>query len=192
MNKVCIRTYSYYVPLAGCGHLLGALYRANDDVVLFQMTRWTLSDWKFIGFDNFVMFFEEASLRIGFQNTLIYAVVTCALKVVIGLLFGVFLTSKVRVRGYLRSVVFFPTLVSTIAVGIAFQQDDASDVRLDQQGTRLVRNSGGGLARESAHRPFVRRIDGRMERCRVRNGHLYRRDHVDTRTIFRGAANRRR
>jgi len=46
--------------------------------------------------------------------------VTCLLKVVIGLLLGVLLTSKIRAKGYLRSVVFFPTLVSAIAVGIAF------------------------------------------------------------------------
>ncbi|CAM3189899.1 carbohydrate ABC transporter permease [Paenibacillus lupini] len=86
----------------------------------FSMTRWDLVDWDYIGFDNYKTFFSESSLNIGFRNTLIYAVVTCGLKVVLGLILGVALTSGLRIKGYLRSVVFFPTLLSTIAVGIAF------------------------------------------------------------------------
>jgi raffinose/stachyose/melibiose transport system permease protein len=39
---------------------------------------------------------------------------------VLGLLFGVMLTSQIIARGYLRSVVFFPVLVSTVGVGITF------------------------------------------------------------------------
>jgi raffinose/stachyose/melibiose transport system permease protein len=39
---------------------------------------------------------------------------------VLGLLLGVLLTGALRIKNYLRSVVFFPTLVSTIAVGITF------------------------------------------------------------------------
>jgi raffinose/stachyose/melibiose transport system permease protein len=86
----------------------------------FSMTRWTLLDWEFIGLQNYNTFFAESSLNIGFKNTVIYAVVTCVFKVVLGLMLGFFLTSTVRTKNYLRSVIFFPTLVSTIAVGIAF------------------------------------------------------------------------
>lgn len=86
----------------------------------FSLTRWTLSDWEFIGLDNFRTFFREPYLAIGFRNTFIYAVVTCGIKVVLGLLLGVLLTGAIRIKDYLRSVVFFPTLVSTIAVGITF------------------------------------------------------------------------
>ncbi len=86
----------------------------------FALTRWTLFDSTFVGLDNFRDFFAEQNLRIGFVNTLFYAVVTSGLKVVLGLLLGVLLTSKLRLRGFLRSVVFFPVLVSTVAVGITF------------------------------------------------------------------------
>jgi len=86
----------------------------------FSMTRWTLTDWYFTGLDNFRMFFTEPSLSIGFRNTIVYAVLTCGLKVVIGLLLGVFLCSNIMTKGYLRSIVFFPNLLSTIAVGITF------------------------------------------------------------------------
>ena len=39
---------------------------------------------------------------------------------VLGLLLGVMLTSQIIARGYLRSVIFFPVLVSTVGVGITF------------------------------------------------------------------------
>lgn len=68
------------------------------------------------------MFFRETSLNIGFRNTLIYAVVTCALKVVLGLFFAVFLCADLKTKGYLRSIVFFPAVLSTIAVGVAFSK----------------------------------------------------------------------
>jgi raffinose/stachyose/melibiose transport system permease protein len=86
----------------------------------FSLTRWTIFDYKFIGLDNFTNFFQEPALVKGFTNTLIYAVVTSGLKVVLGLLLAVLLTSRIVARGYLRSVVFFPVLVSTIGVGITF------------------------------------------------------------------------
>jgi raffinose/stachyose/melibiose transport system permease protein len=87
----------------------------------FSLTRWTLFDTEFIGLDNFRQFFNEPFLIKGFINTFIYGFVTSAAKVVLGLLLGMLLTSQILARGYLRSVVFFPVLVSTIGVGITFK-----------------------------------------------------------------------
>ncbi len=87
----------------------------------FSLTRWTLFDSEFIGLDNFRLFFDEPQLVTGLRNTVVYAVLTSGAKVVLGMLLALFLTSQVAARGYLRSVVFFPVLVSTIGVGITFQ-----------------------------------------------------------------------
>ncbi|PWU66878.1 MULTISPECIES: carbohydrate ABC transporter permease [Gracilibacillus] len=86
----------------------------------YSMTWWTLDDWEFIGFENFVQFFQEPSLRIGFRNTLIYAFTTMGGKVILGLFLAVFLCSKIKNKDFLRSIVFFPALLSTIAVGFTF------------------------------------------------------------------------
>ena len=86
----------------------------------FSMTRWTLFDWEFVGFENFIQYFKEASLAIGFKNTLIYGVVTSGLKVIFGLALALLLTGRLRAKGFLRSVVYFPVLVSTIGVGFTF------------------------------------------------------------------------
>jgi raffinose/stachyose/melibiose transport system permease protein len=88
--------------------------------LFFSMTVWNFRDFKFIGLDNFKMFFTERSLNIGIKNTLMYAVLTCSLKVILGMLIAVFLTSAIKTKNILRSIVFFPNLVSTIAVGITF------------------------------------------------------------------------
>jgi raffinose/stachyose/melibiose transport system permease protein len=86
----------------------------------FSFTRWSLTDFTFIGLDNFVQFFQEPALLKGLTNTFIYGLVTSALKVVLGMLLAVLLTSQIIARGYLRSVIFFPVLLSSIGVGIVF------------------------------------------------------------------------
>lgn len=120
MRVLFKRTYSYWflVP-AGIVYFLIFLSPTMLSF-FFSLTRWDLTAWSYIGLENFKMFFREQSLAIGFRNTLIYAVVTCSLKVVFGLLLGVMLTSKIRSKHLLRYIIFFPTLVSTIAIGIAF------------------------------------------------------------------------
>ena len=86
----------------------------------FSLTRWSLFDYQFIGLDNFALFFREPGLVKGLTNTIIYAFVTSGLKVVLGLFLALLVTSEIVARGYLRSVLFFPVLVSTIGVGITF------------------------------------------------------------------------
>ncbi|GGL43335.1 carbohydrate ABC transporter permease [Planomonospora parontospora] len=108
----------------------------------FSLTRWTLFDSEFVGLDNFRDFLAEQNLSIGFRNTVVYAAVTSGLKVVLGLGLGVLLTSKLRLRGFLRSVVFFPVLVSTVAVGITFSVLLAPDTGLVNQVLALVGISG--------------------------------------------------
>lgn len=86
----------------------------------FSLTRWDLFETHFIGWDNYRQFFKEPFLVQGMTNTLVYAVVTSAAKTVLGLLLAVLLTSGILWQGFLRSVVFFPVLVSTVGVGITF------------------------------------------------------------------------
>jgi raffinose/stachyose/melibiose transport system permease protein len=86
----------------------------------YSLTRWTLFETEFIGLDNFFQFFREPALTSGARNSIVYAVVTSGLKVIIGLLLATVLTTRLRTRHVLRSIIFFPVLVSTVAVGITF------------------------------------------------------------------------
>jgi len=86
----------------------------------YSLTRWDLTTAEFIGLENFRQFFSEPFLVQSLVNTLIYAVMTSGLKTVCGLLLAVLLTGNIFARGFLRTVVFFPVLVSTIGIGITF------------------------------------------------------------------------
>ncbi|HLO32053.1 MAG TPA: sugar ABC transporter permease [Anaerolineales bacterium] len=86
----------------------------------FSLTRWSLFDAKFIGLDNFVEFLSDPQLLSGLRNTMIYAILTSGLKVIIALPLAVLLTSRIRLKGLFRGIIFFPVLVSTVAVGITF------------------------------------------------------------------------
>ena len=111
--------YWFYLPV---GIVFLFIFIVPTGMAFFySFTRWTLFDWEYVGLDNFRQFFREPALTNGLRNTLIYAVVTCGAKVVLGMALGVLVTSRIRLKGTLRSIVFFPVLVSTVAVGITFQ-----------------------------------------------------------------------
>jgi raffinose/stachyose/melibiose transport system permease protein len=86
----------------------------------FSLTIWNLSEFRFVGLYNFVTFFSEYSLNIGIKNTLIYSTMTSGLKVVLALALAVLLTSSIKTKNFVRAIVYFPNLVSTVAVGITF------------------------------------------------------------------------
>jgi raffinose/stachyose/melibiose transport system permease protein len=110
--------YWFYIPAA----IIYLIFFITPTILsfYFSFTRWDLFTSTWIGLKNYVTFFNEQALIIGLRNTLIYAVMTSGLKVVLGLLLAVLLTSKIIARGYLRSTIFFPVLVSTIGVGLTF------------------------------------------------------------------------
>jgi len=86
----------------------------------FSLTRWTLFNSTFIGLDNYRVFLSDPQLVAGLRNTIIYAVLTSGFKVIISLPLAMLLTSNIRLKGLFRSIVFFPTLVSIVAIGITF------------------------------------------------------------------------
>ena len=86
----------------------------------FSLTRWTLISSTFIGLDNFAVFLSDPQLMAGLSHTIVYALLTCLAKVIISLPLAMLLTSRLRLKGLFRSIVFFPTLVSIIAIGITF------------------------------------------------------------------------
>ena len=113
--------YSNFFYLPG-GIVYFVIFVVPTALALFySFTRWTLFDWEWVGFDNFRQFFREPALKGGLKNTFIYTFVTSGAKVVLGFALGLLVTSKVRIKGTLRSFVFFPVLVSAVAVGITFK-----------------------------------------------------------------------
>ncbi|MFB0690143.1 carbohydrate ABC transporter permease [Agrobacterium pusense] len=112
--------YPYWFVLPGAVIFTVLFLAPTAASFWFAFTRWDLYTAQFIGLDNFVQFFKEPFLVQGLWNTLIYAFLTSGTKSVLGLLLAVLLTSGIWAQGFLRTVVFFPVLVSTIGIGITF------------------------------------------------------------------------
>ena len=119
-SRAVLRTYPhwFYLPAA----IVFGLFFIVPTVLAFyfSLTRWTLFEATFIGLDNYVTFLGDARLMSGLRNTIIYAVLTSGLKVIIALPLAMLLTSNIRLKGLFRGIIFFPTLVSVVAVGITF------------------------------------------------------------------------
>jgi raffinose/stachyose/melibiose transport system permease protein len=119
-TQAVLLTYSnwFYLPAA---LVFGVFFLVPTALAFyFSLTRWSLFDATFIGLDNYATFLSDPQLISGLRNTFIYAVLTSGLKVIIGLPLAMLLTSLIRLKGLMRSVIFFPVLVSTVAVGITF------------------------------------------------------------------------
>ncbi len=113
-----IYSYWFYVPSAV---VFGIFFLVPTALAFyFSLTRWTIFDATFIGLENYRYFFRDPQLMLALKNTLIFAFMTSGLKVVLGLPIALLLTSGLRTQEFLRSVVFFPVLVSAVAVGITF------------------------------------------------------------------------
>lgn len=88
--------------------------------LFYSLTVWDFNSAHFVGLENFRIFFSEYSLNSSVIHTLIYAFLTSGCKVILAFFIAVFLTSKIKTKNFLRSVVFFPTLVGAFAIGIVF------------------------------------------------------------------------
>src|SRR3989442_13969862 len=91
--QVVLRTYPdwFYLPAAVVVSVFFVVPTAL--AFYFSLTRWTLFNATFIGFDNYALFLNDPQLLTGLRNTLIYAVLTSGLKVVIALPLAMLLTS---------------------------------------------------------------------------------------------------
>lgn len=118
MNKKKIYSTWFLVPALAIFIVFFIIPMASS--LFYSFTVWDLKNWTWCGLDNYKTFFSERSMSIGIKNTLIYATFTSGTKVVLAFFIALFLTSEIKTKNILRSIVFFPNLVSTIAVGITF------------------------------------------------------------------------
>jgi raffinose/stachyose/melibiose transport system permease protein len=110
--------HSFYLPAA---LIFGVFFVVPTLLAFyFSLTRWSLFDATFIGLDNYASFLNDPQLTSGLRNTIIYAMITSGLKVTLGLPLAMLLTSWIKLKGLFRGIIFFPVLVSTVAVGITF------------------------------------------------------------------------
>lgn len=80
-----------------------------------------LSPATWVGLKNYKTIFSDASTINALKNTLIYAVVVTPVAVILALVLSLILNRKIWARGFVRTAVFVPFIVSLAIVGIAFR-----------------------------------------------------------------------
>ncbi|MBQ3786026.1 MAG: sugar ABC transporter permease [Lachnospiraceae bacterium] len=90
----------------------------------YSFTDWSAYSDKlhYVGFENFKTVFsgDEDYMKV-IENTLIFTFVTTVLKNVIGLILALLLTKNIKFLNAHRSIVFMPSILSTLIIGMIFK-----------------------------------------------------------------------
>ena len=76
-----------------------------------------ISDAKFIGFDNYVKTFQDASFRHAFWYTAMFAIVSLVFINVLAFIVAYILTLEIKGSNLFRTVFFMPNLIGGIVLG---------------------------------------------------------------------------
>lgn len=89
----------------------------------YSFTDWSAytTDLHFVGLKNFklILSADENYMKI-IKNTLMFTLLTTILKNVLGLLLAVLLTKSVKLLNFHRGVMFMPSVLSTLILGLVF------------------------------------------------------------------------
>lgn len=98
--------------------MIQAAYLSMTDYNLIRAAEW-------VGLDNYVELFQDASFWNAFWNTVLYAVVVTPITVVLALALAIFLDRQFVGRAFVRTAIFLPFIVSLgiIAIAWAFLMD---------------------------------------------------------------------
>lgn len=90
---------------------------------------YSLTDWNgfsrnynFVGIANFIKIFKDSRIKNSLGFTIKYCILLVLLTVAISLVLALLLNSKIRMKSFVRSVYFFPVVLSLITVGLIFNQ----------------------------------------------------------------------
>ena len=122
MNKN--KTYPLYFTF-GALILYAALFVLPSLMgIAYSFTDWTAysKEVDFVGFKNFIKLVSSTEHYLKYiGNTLIFTIVTTILKTVIALTFATLLTKRIRLLNLHRTILFLPSVLSVLVVGLIFK-----------------------------------------------------------------------
>ncbi|MEF2244732.1 carbohydrate ABC transporter permease [Paenibacillus sp. IITD108] len=117
------RFYSYWLLLPGA--LIFTIFFIVPSLMSFYFAFTNLNGafqvTRFVGFENFVTLYDNPNNLLALKNTFIFAIVTTVIKVFLGLILAILANQAIKSKVVLRSILFFPVILSTVAVSIAFK-----------------------------------------------------------------------
>lgn len=72
----------------------------------------------FVGLDNFIHLLDDANFRVALLKTLGFVVVAVPLQLVVSLGMAVLLAPQTRTYAVVRTIVFFPSMISMLIIGV--------------------------------------------------------------------------
>lgn len=117
------KKYPLYFLIPGMiVYVLFAIYPTLTNF-FYAMTNWSVTkiDYDFIGLEQFGRILQNKSFLGALKNSFLYGISITVLKVFFGLLLALALNNKFKSSNVLRSIYFFPIMISTVAVGLLFE-----------------------------------------------------------------------
>lgn len=89
----------------------------------FSFTDWNAmnDEVHFTGFSHFIEIFTNNRYLLVIRNTIIFAIATTILKNVLGLGMALALNKSFKTRNLLRTIFFFPVMLSPLIIGLVFK-----------------------------------------------------------------------
>lgn len=131
-NRLDKKRYSLWLTAPGF-LIFGIIFvLPNLASFYFAFTRWNLRESTWTGLDNFVQFFTLYNTKDSLWNTFRFTFWETIIKVVFGLILAVALNSGIKTQGYLKSILFVPTLFGSVVVAAAWSSIMAPNGILNQ------------------------------------------------------------
>ena len=121
MQKLNRKTYPIWLAAPGLITYIIIFIIPTFASFYFSMTIWNLKEARFVGLENFITFFSMTNTRTALINTAIFALVTCSVKIILGLLLAQYICNGIKTGNYLKIVIFFPYLLGNVVVALAFR-----------------------------------------------------------------------
>lgn len=74
----------------------------------------------FAGLTNYKNIFTDQSMKTALTNSFLFAIITTAGKMILGMLLAILLNRKVKSVNILRAIYFLPAIINPVAVGLIF------------------------------------------------------------------------
>jgi len=89
------------------------------DGIRISFTNWNgyLPDYSYVGFTNYITLVNDQWAFNVFRNTIIYGFGSTIIQQVVGLSIALFLDSKFRARGIVRTVSYLPVMIAPLIMG---------------------------------------------------------------------------
>lgn len=92
--------------------------------MLYSLTDWSglTRNYNYIGFDNYIRIASDPRFITSIKFTAVFTLALIIGEIVIGLAVAMMLNEKIKGVGFFRTAFFFPAVLSTVTVGLIFNQ----------------------------------------------------------------------